>query len=136
MCTTSQVDMSVFEQISTAIGNCKSPRHIKFNCQQAFAGINLCGKSMLEIGAGQGILSVYAATHGGRKVVALEPEASGSMEGDNLVIQRLKKKFCVPNLEIINKTIQEYDSNSHKFDIVLLWNSIMLILLVQNLPED
>jgi hypothetical protein len=124
MTATSQLDKAIFTQISMVIGGRKSPKHIKFNCQQAFQGVDLCDKSVLEIGAGEGILSAYAATHGAKYVVALEPGAAGSNGGSASTIQLIKQKLRVSNLEISDGMIQNYDSGGRKFDIALLWNSV------------
>ena len=106
------------------IGGRKSPKHIKFNCQQAFRSVDLCDKAVLEIGAGEGILSAYAATRGAKYVVALEPETAGSNGGCASTIQHMKQKLGGSNLEIGDGMIQNYDSGERKFDIALLWNSV------------
>jgi SAM-dependent methyltransferase len=102
----------VFEEISRVIGGRKSPRRIAFNCRQAFGRVDPRGKNVLEIGAGEGVLSAYAAARGASCVVALEPEDA------------MTDALDVSNLQIVRETIQDYDGDERKFDIVLSWNSI------------
>lgn len=120
----SRTDETVLDEMSKVICGRKSPRHIRFNCQQAFGDIDLRSRALLEIGAGEGILSAYAAAHAARYVVALEPGAAGSNEDYTSTIRRMKQRLSASNLEIVEEIIQDYDSGGRKFDIVLLWNSV------------
>jgi len=58
-----------------------SRQRLDYSLRQYFRGLNLEGRSVLEIGAGEGLSCVWCVLHGADKVVALEPEASGSTKG-------------------------------------------------------
>lgn len=113
----------IFEQISELIGGSKTPEHIKYNCRQAFEDINLTGKNVLEIGAGEGILSAYA-TQLAKHVTGIEPEAAGSMEGYSSTIKRMKAGLDVPNFELFQDIVQNYDCEARRYDIVLMHNTV------------
>lgn len=123
MSDASEANMGIFEQISELIGGSKTPQHIKYNCRQAFEDINLTGKNVLDIGAGEGILCAYA-TQFAKHVTAIEPEAAGSTEGYSSIIKRMNAGLDVPNFEIFQDIVQNYDCRARKYDIVLMHNSI------------
>src|SRR5262249_16285930 len=54
-----------------------------------FAGVELDGKTMLDIGAGRGQYSLYAAVRGAQ-VLALEPELEGSSSSAGDTLRRLR----------------------------------------------
>ena len=58
-----------------------------------FAGVDLRGKRFLDVGAGQGLYSLYAAAQGACAVVALEPQAAGSRQGANARMQNLAQEW-------------------------------------------
>jgi len=101
----------------------KTPRRMKYNCESAFAGIELRDKSILEIGAGKGILSAYMASFA-RHVVAMEPEAAGSSEGVLAMIAKLRDRLAIENLQVVTTKLQEYDAGNQSFDVVVLHDSI------------
>jgi len=123
MSDASEADIGIFERISAIIGGRKTPQHIKYNCNQAFEDIDLARKHVLEIGAGEGILSAYAAQFA-KHLTAIEPEAAGSTEGYSSTIQHMKERLNVPNFEIFQDIVQNYDCGVRKYDIVLMHNSI------------
>lgn len=118
-----ETDMRIFEKTSELIGGRKTPEHIQYNCKQAFGNINITGKSILEIGAGEGILSAYA-TRFAKHVTAIEPEGAGSTEGYSAIIKNLKEVLAAPNFELFQDVVQNYDCGERKYDIVLMYNSV------------
>src|SRR5436309_10690104 len=57
------------------------PDNRRFAMRELFQGVPLDGREVLDVGAGDGRASLYAASAGARHVLALEPEAAGSSEG-------------------------------------------------------
>ena len=70
-----------FEELATKYGGFKTRDRVQFRCQEVFKGIDLDGADVLEIGAGSGTFSGYAAINGARSVVAIEPATDGSAHG-------------------------------------------------------
>ena len=89
-----------------------------------FKNVELKNKTVLDIGAGNGVYSFYALAKGAKKLICIEPEFEGSRSN---YISSLKKfrKFLNKddNVVISTKTFQEFKSNI-KFDIVLMHYSI------------
>ena len=55
--------------------------NLRFHLDHLFDGVELSGARVLDVGAGDGLYSFYAAAKGADRVVALEPEADGSTAG-------------------------------------------------------
>ena len=84
-----------------------------------FDGIDFNGKSVLDIGGGNGIYSFYSKLKGASSVLNLEPFSAGSttfnLEGVE-IIDNLK-------ISINNQTIQDFKMNK-SYDIIILHDSI------------
>ena len=84
-----------------------------------FEGIDFNGKSVLDIGGGNGIYSFFSKLKGASSVLNLEPFSAGS------------SKFNFEGVEIIddlsisvkNQTIQDFKTNK-SYDIIILHDSI------------
>lgn len=79
---------------------------------------------MLDIGCGDGILSLYAAWKGAKQVIGLEPELAGSTKG---VLEKFKHQselLALDNVSIKPLRFQDYQPKDVRFDIILLHNSI------------
>jgi SAM-dependent methyltransferase len=96
------------------------------SCGQIFRGIDFQGKSMLEIGCGKGVLCLWAALHGAREVVGLEPLAQGAFDSSEChrEFQEMAKQLDLAQAKISPVTVQEYDCSPNSFDIVLSVASI------------
>lgn len=75
----------------------KSRRRLLFRCNQVLKGIDITGKNILEIGAGRGMLSSFAAINGAKKVVALEPEAEGSSSKSSSLLYGICNECSIGN---------------------------------------
>ena len=85
----------------------------------------LAGKSVLDIGAGSGKHSIYAAYAGASRVVALEPEVAGSTAGSTTRLTEAADMLGLDTrIRLVPATLQEYESEGEQFDIVLLNASI------------
>ena len=90
---------------------------------ELFPKIDFDNKNFLDIGAGKGIFSAYAAIKGAKEVVGLEPELEGSSENMTQNFNDLIKTLNFENVFLKQITLQEYVPEL-KFDIVLMHNSI------------
>lgn len=113
-----------FSQLAQELGGYGSVSRALFRCAEVYKGVDLAGKAVLEIGAGAGVFSAFAAINGANRVVALEPETAGSSEGYQFKIQQMAHGLGATNLEVRGDTIQEYEANGTVFDIVLSCNSV------------
>jgi SAM-dependent methyltransferase len=87
---------------------------------------SLKDKTMLEIGGGEGLFSLWGLAHGLKSVTILEPEMDGSRPG---VGKRLEERIrllnlSVPDLEFLPVTFQDYSEKVKSFDIMLSYSSI------------
>ena len=89
-----------------------------------FKNIDLKDKTVLDIGAGNGVYSFYALIKGAKKLVCIEPEFEGSRSN---YISSLKKfrKFINREDDVIisTDTFQNFKSEM-KFDFVLMHYSV------------
>lgn len=92
--------------------------------QYLFRDISFDNKTVLEIGAGTGLYSFYAACLGADKIICLEPEAAGSTAGVAKKFRRLQSGLHLSDQVRLEPTIiQDFETNE-QFDIILLYNSI------------
>ncbi len=90
-----------------------------------FKGIDFKGKTVLDIGGGNGLYSFYAACMGAKKVVVMEPVMDGSSDGFEDEFNDFKEKFGTKDNIVFNKDfLQEYDPGDDKYDVVLMHYSI------------
>src|SRR5436190_7574561 len=78
----------------------------RFYLNHLFDGIDLRGKAMLDLGAGDGRFSFYAACAGASHVVSLEPECSGSSDAVTRNFQELQALLPV-EVELVKEPLQE-----------------------------
>jgi SAM-dependent methyltransferase len=93
---------------------------------QLFRDIDFQDKTMLEIGCGKGMLCLWAAAHGARHVVGLEPLAEGAYDSSEChqAFRSMAEQLDLPQARILPNTVQEFDSPSNYFDVVLSVASI------------
>lgn len=116
--------LAIFERLSTTVSSYASPARAIFRYQQAYRGIDLRGKTVLDIGAGRGMASAFAIAQGAKHVVALEPESAGSTDGYSAVILRVQEELNASNFEVRAQPVQDYDNAGRTFDVVLLYQSV------------
>jgi SAM-dependent methyltransferase len=102
----------------------RNPGNLRFYLRHLFRGIDLRGRRVLDVGAGDGIYSLYAAAAGAEHVVALEPEAQGSRQGMRRRFERARRRLGVEEVELRPDTFQDFDPHGEAFDVVLLHSSI------------
>lgn len=88
-----------------------------------FDGIDMDGKTVIDIGAGLGIAGCYAAAQGARQVTLLEPEGAGSRPDVLSRAQRLANESGVGGIvKVLPKRLDEV--NLPDYDVVLVHNTI------------
>ncbi|MGN6497653.1 MAG: class I SAM-dependent methyltransferase [Tsuneonella sp.] len=101
-----------------------NPRLWMRRVQHTFAGIDLRGRRVLDVGSGLGWASYYAAAMGAERVVSVEPEADGSHGTMLETAAALRSELGLEDtVEIVPTTLEEAGL-SEQFDVVVLINSI------------
>ncbi len=95
-------------------------------CRVIFGDLDLQGKSLLEIGCGKGIVSLWASLHGASRVVGLEPLEAGAFDTQKCFsdFSRFVKDLSLRNAEIQPVRLQDYSAPPNSFDVVLSIASI------------
>lgn len=97
----------------------ESKNKLLFRAKQVFSGIDLKDKSLLEIGCGDGAYSIWSRINGVRQVIGLEPEVDGSTSGSSKIFTELTNELNLDNIKCLPQTIERFNPNGIKFDIVL-----------------
>lgn len=105
-------------------GNWGTPKKLRRYLTRLFAGIDLRGRRVLDVGAGTGVFSIYVALMGAKSVRALEPEKAGSQNEMTIRFQKMIQFCGLSNIILENKTLQEVLPSFETFDLVLLHNCI------------
>jgi SAM-dependent methyltransferase len=98
--------------------------NLRFYLDYLFDGVELAGASVLDIGAGSGRYSFYAAAAGAEHVVALEPEAAGSGEGVTTQFEHVRDSLGLDSVELRQETLQEFEPGGERFDVLFMHASI------------
>ncbi|WP_161604319.1 SAM-dependent methyltransferase [Roseiconus nitratireducens] len=83
-----------------------------------FHGISIPGKSILDVGSGRGLTSLWLATTGARRVVSMEPEMDGSRSGAVDIQQERICRLGLDQIEIVTTDFQQYEP-SERFDLIV-----------------
>src|SRR5258708_13631245 len=77
---------------------------------QLFRDIDFHDKSMLEIGCGKGMLCLWAALHGARQTVGLEPLAEGCYDSSEChkAFRSMAQQLELPQATILPSTVQAF----------------------------
>lgn len=115
---------SEFLRIVAEKSRYRNSESLRYRCESIFKGVNLSGASVLEIGAGRGELCFWAALQGATEVVGLEPEIEGSTHGFAQDSAEMLQLSELRQVQLVKKTIQEYDAPPGYFDVVVSQNSL------------
>ncbi len=104
----------------------RGDRFVYYCKGQLFQGVDFQGKSMLDIGCGDGLYMVWAAINGADSVVGLEPLADGSGNSKKVrhIFHEITAAMDLSNIERQPYTFQDYECEDNTFDIVLMHASI------------
>jgi hypothetical protein len=108
----------IAEQTGMTRGN------LRFYVNYLFDDIDFRGKTMLDVGGGDGMLSFYAACAGAAKVICLEPEVAGSVTGMNAAFERTASLLDQAKVQLLPQRLQDYESGDDPYDVLLLHASI------------
>jgi SAM-dependent methyltransferase len=122
----SQIDPNSFDRYFNVAERGAARGNHRFYVNYLFNGIDFRGKTMLDIGGGDGMLSFYAACAGAEKVICLEPEVDGSAAGMNAAFRRTASllRLDQAKVQLLPRRLQDYEAGDDSFDIVLLHASI------------
>jgi SAM-dependent methyltransferase len=112
-----------FETVATEWPEVR-PRNLEFYLRYLLDGVPLHGARVLDIGAGDGLFSLYTVAAGARELVALEPEAAGSQSGMRQRFERAAARLGEAPVDLRAEKLQDYDPGSGRFDVVLSHSSI------------
>jgi len=111
------------------IGGLKRPRGMDgYLRRQVFRNLDLSNAAILDVGGGNGLISLWAVTQGGAaSALVLEPGLDGSskeMERQFNAMTSVLDPATRTRLEYSTQTIEQLDQANHTFDLVLIHNSI------------
>lgn len=89
-----------------------------------FGDISFEGKRVLDVGAGRGAASFYAAVCGALSVVSLEPEVDGSTPGVRKQFEETAQRLGLDNVTLVSQTLQDFCANDELFDTIISIDSI------------
>jgi CelD/BcsL family acetyltransferase involved in cellulose biosynthesis/SAM-dependent methyltransferase len=98
--------------------------NLRFYVEYLFNGVEFAGARVLDVGAGAGWYSFYAAAAGAAHVVALEPGTAGSTQGGTSLFENLRERLGPESVELRHETLQEFNPGDERFDVVLMHASI------------
>lgn len=118
--------MTDFYQIMESKGYYSSSERLRFYLDSyLFDGVELDGKSVLDIGGGNGLFGFHAMVRGAQRVVVMEPEFDGSSANMIRDFHAIKTLMGEPeNIEHTYDLLEDYDRENNTFDIVLIHNAI------------
>lgn len=115
-----------FYSVACEKGYYSRPGRLKFYLKEyLFKGVEIAGRSLIDIGGGNGLLSYYAALNGAGTVVVMEPEMDGSSDGVIRGFYELHQAFGNPsNISLTTDVLERFDRSGKQFDIILMHDSI------------
>lgn len=88
-----------------------------------FGDVQLSGRSVLDVGGGNGLLSFYAIARGASRVTCLDPAADGSSPGIDRQFDALASEVG-GDVDRLTERFQDHDPGGALYDVVLVHNAI------------
>lgn len=105
-------------------GNLGSPARLKIYLDTVFAGVDLRGARVLDVGAGTGLTSFWAVARGAASVEALEPEAAGSSAGMTTTFEKIRAQLGTDRVSLTYSAFEQFEAPGGSFDGIVLHNVI------------
>lgn len=120
------VTLDEFYSLVAENGYWTHPGRLRFYLETLlFREVELEGRTLLDIGGGNGLFGFYAALRGARRVIVMEPESDGSSAGVIRGFQALKRLLGDPDNIVHTPTLLgDYDRANGCADVILMHNSI------------
>ena len=125
MDTVIEKNVAAYMRLGRERGLWRQGAGFKHYCRhQLFPGISFKGRTMLDIGAGNGKFSLWAAAHGASRIVALEPTGDGADAGSTVgSLRSMRDALGLSMIEVEEARIQDHVPAS-PYDLVLLHYSV------------
>lgn len=117
MLTTNKLDVDMMAS-KFGLSKVRMQRRI-YRFEHILGSVEVEGKRVLEIGAGNGIFSCLLSMAVAKSVISLEPELEGHSQGAFSQMATNIKMLELSNIFPINKTIQDYQGTDKSFDIII-----------------
>lgn len=85
-----------------------------------FDGLSLAGADVLEVGSGDGAMTVWVAQHGAARVVALEPELDGSTAGAAQTLELARERLDLGGRIELHRVPLDQFVSPERFDFAIL----------------
>ena len=94
------------------------PWAYEYSMQRMFRGVPVSGKSVIDIGSGRGLTSLWLAMQGARRVVSMEPEMDGSRSGAVQLQRERISKLRLDQMDLVTSNFQHYQPQE-LFDVTV-----------------
>jgi protein-L-isoaspartate O-methyltransferase len=95
-------------------------RWLAVRTEDYFKTLDFTNMCILDVGAGNGMYTCCVAALGAEKITALEPELDGSRHGLTTKFGQVLNELKLSNIELINKSLGDYNSPPQAFDMIYL----------------
>lgn len=112
------------EAVAAVVPSDGAARRLRSSIVAVFRDVQLQGATVLDVGGGAGLHSLYAALNGAAKVICLEPGAQGAMAEYSQPSGVRTNDVLGASVQVLPLTIQEFDPGMERFDVILLHNSV------------
>jgi len=114
--TTSRLE--IFGSMLAEDGHDNLPAYLH-EADHLFAGVPLAGRTVLEIGSGKGLTTLYAAMRDASHIVSMEPELIGSRDGMIALQESRLQRLALKSVEFLTADFNEWEPAGRTFDVVV-----------------